>query len=222
MARPKKATTEINMQNNYEEMPVGFQDDGGDIISGAPNLSEILGSAPEIKQESTYVKPVSVPTPAPAKKKALYDADTPIPCRSLTAGFLNMFGGKTKNTYQWLDAGMVEYVEYQDLQYALVGRSVHLNEPLIMIEDEELLQQDGWNRLQTIYDNIYSPKDLTEILRLPTSQMSAVIKKLPKGAKNSIGTLAKTMMEDGRLDSISRVKEIDKILGTDLSFYLQS
>lgn len=208
MARPKKET--IDMMETAMNQPI-------EAMEAMQGKAEVELTKPPIPPLPTsYVTPASVPTPAPIKRAKIYEADTPIPCRSLTAGFLNMYGGKTKNTYQWLDAGMVEYVEYQDLQYALVGRSVHLNEPLIMVEDEELLKQDGWNRLQAIYDSIYSPKDLTEILKLPTAQMGAVIQRLPKGAKNSIGTIARTMMEDGRLDSISRIREIDKVLGTDL------
>lgn len=214
MARPKK---EIDVTENVVQEPTQefMQEPIAAEKVTVPNPNPPLIPAPP-RQQSTYVNPSAMVTPPPVKRAKIYEADTPIPCRSLTAGFLNMFGGKTKNTYQWLDAGTVEYVEYQDLQYALVGRSVHLNEPLIMVEDEELLRQPEWKRLQEIYDNIYSPQDLTEILKLPAAQMAGVIRKLPNGAKKSIGTIARTMMEDGRLDSISRIREIDKVLGTDL------
>lgn len=211
MARPRKTETE-----NMEGMSIeAIQEQERSLFV---EETESYPSPTPVPPSSAYSN--AVPTPVPTKKQVKYEQDAMIPCRSITAGFMNMRGPKTGNVYQWQDVGDVEFVEYQDLQAALVGRSTHLNAPLIVVEDEELLEENVWNRLKSIYATLYSPKDLTEILNLPVGQMGAVIDKLPKSAQESIGIIARTKMENGSLDSIAKIKEIDRVLHTDLMFYL--
>ena len=212
MGRPKK---------NVEGYDVGLEGrvpgmEGSEDYSSIPVPVEVSVS-PKMPES---IVPDEVICPAPARRQSTYAADALIPCRSLVAGYLNMRGGKTGNTYSWPDMGYVEYIEYQDLQFALLGRSSHLQEPLIIIEDEELLKERQWEKVGKIYENIYSSKNLSEVLNLPVGQMIEVIKKLPIGAKNSIVSLARTKMEDGSFDSIQKVKRIDELLGTDLKLFL--
>ena len=52
--------------------------------------------------------------------------------------------------------------------------------------------------------------------------MEKTILKLPVGAQDSIKTIAATMVDNGTLDSIQRVKVIDKIFGTEMLLKLTS
>ena len=63
---------------------------------------------------------------------------------------------------------------------------------------------------------MYTVRDLRDVLRMPVGQMKTVVKSLPDGAKESLKTLAATMINNGSLDSIQKVKALDEIFDTKL------
>ena len=58
--------------------------------------------------------------------------------------------------------------------------------------------------------------DLTKILSLDARKMIEVIKQLPDGAKDAIKSMAINAIENGRLDSVARVRALDPYFGTDM------
>lgn len=61
---------------------------------------------------------------------------------------------------------------------------------------------------------MYEVSDLNEILELPIPQMVDTIKRLPKGAKESVKGIASTLIESHMLDSVHKIKALDEIFGT--------
>lgn len=150
-------------------------------------------------------------------KKAYAPSPTDsIPCHSIIGGYVNFRGGKTGTVYSWYDNGDVSNVEYQDLRAAMLSKSAYIFDPIIIIDNEDILNIPEWKPVKDLYENMYSIDDLTRVFDLPTGQMTSVINKMPRGAKKALITLAKTLMDDGRLADINKIKALDKLLGTDL------
>jgi len=142
-----------------------------------------------------------------------------IPCKSVTNGELLMIGDKTGILYRWADYGDVESVQYQDLLYsARSARNGYVKYPRFIILDDDFVDQNP--DIKKIYDNMYSSTELKDVLDLPVSQMKKVIADLPDGAKESLKGLCATMIDNGTLDSLKKIKALDEIFGTDLLLVL--
>lgn len=155
-----------------------------------------------------------------AKKKE-YEGDTLIPCRSIVQGYMNFKGTKSGTVYQWEGVNDVTNIEYQDLRAAMVSRSPYIMRPYFVIDNEELISLPEWKDVKAVYDKLYSKKDLTEIFKIQSAdRMGQVLRGLPEGARKQMGSLAKDLMERGVLDSISKIKKIDEVLGTNLLLFI--
>lgn len=179
----------------------------------------------EVKEETVAKSNTTETVKTPAKstttrksatsaKKASFDASEPIMCTSVTAGELIMIGRKTKNLYRWANYGDTEAVEYQDLQAAKLTKSQYVYSPLFMIENNELLE--AWTDVQELYNKICDLKDIGEMFKLDNSRFKSTITALPVGIKNTLKTVAYDMVESGVLDSLTKIKIIDSVLGTDI------
>lgn len=161
-------------------------------------------------------KPVAdtpAPAPAPAPKK-FAPADQ-IPCRSVTVGELVHVGVKTRIQYTWADYGDVAYLEYQDLQALQSMKSRFILDPLFIIEDENVVAQ--WDKLLGPVYNKIKEDDLDNFFALPQNKFESTLKNAPKGFQNSVKTKAASMIQDGELDSLKKIKAIDEILGTEFA-----
>lgn len=146
-------------------------------------------------------------------EKRKFEKDELIPVKSITGGELLMVGHQTGLLYKWVDFDDVQEVEYQDLQYDVRASGSYSKYPRFIILDEDFVEQ---NKLGELYDSLYSKDDIREILELPANQLKKVIEGLPKGAKESIKTLASTMIRNGSFDSVSKIKVIDEIFETEM------
>lgn len=165
-------------------------------------------------KRATSAKTVKQKTVAATERK-VFDASEPIMCTSITAGELIMIGKKTKNVYKWAEYGDRTEIEYQDLQSAKLTKSQYIYSPLIMIDNEELL--NTWPDVQNVYNKAMSAgEDITELFNLDNPTFERVLKGLPVGIKNTIKTMAYSMVEDGTLDSLRKIRIIDEVLGTDI------
>jgi hypothetical protein len=165
------------------------------------------------KTATENVEEVKVET-AKAEKKKTYDKEDGILCKSITNGLLLVTGEKSNILYKWADYGDVEEVEYQDLIYMIRSRKACIYKPRFVIQDEDIVAQ--YPELKTLYDSLYSTKDLTEILNLPIPQMKAAIAELPDGALEAIKGVAASNIYAGRYDSVKKIKALDEIFGTQL------
>ena len=170
------------------------------------NVLENAMNAPVEEVETTG----TVEKKAPKK----FAADEGVDCESITTGELGLIGHKTHINYRWADRGDVTQVEYQDLVAAVRSNATHIFKPLFIIRDDDFIAQ--FPQVAKAYDAMYTVKDLRDVLRMPVGQMKTVVKSLPDGAKESLKTLAATMINNGSLDSIQKVKALDEIFDTKL------
>ena len=138
-----------------------------------------------------------------------------VSCRSVVQGGLFMEGLKTKMDYSWTDYGDVTEVEYRDLVAAVRSKSKFVFNPWFIIEDEDFLAE--YPQVKQFYDSSYTLTDLIKILDMPPTQMIEEIKKLPKGAIDTIKSLASKQVSNGTLDSVSRIRALDDYFDTDLN-----
>lgn len=166
--------------------------------------------AEKVEKTEKVEKPEKV-----AKTKKKFDPSDLIPCRSVCQGGLYLEGSRTKMPYEWSDYGVVEDVEYRDLAELVRTRSSYVFNPFFIIDDEDFVEE--FPQLKKFYADNYSIKELAAILDMPVDQMVQEIKSLPKGAVESLKSIAASQVSAGQLDSVRKIKELDNIFKTDLN-----
>lgn len=153
--------------------------------------------------------------PAPKKtNKPKHDPSELILCRSVRFGELRLIGPKTHMPYSWANEGDVREVEYQDLVSWRALHSRYLFEPMIIIEDEDIVEE--WKAdLGDLYEELQSI-DIKAMFKLPHRNFVAQLKKLPNGMKTTVQNMAYSMIQDGTLYDLRTIKAIDETLGTEL------
>lgn len=157
--------------------------------------------------------------PTPKKvNKPKHDPSELILCRSVRFGELRLIGPKTRMPYSWANEGDVREVEYQDLVSWRALRHKYLFDPMIIIEDEDLVEEwkadlgDLYAKLQDI--------DVKALFKLPQRQFIAQLKKLPSGMKTTVQNMAYSMIQDRTLYDLRIIDAIDEILGTELKMMI--
>lgn len=163
------------------------------------------------KTEAPVVEPIEV-------KPREYKAEDLIPCQSLIAGPLNLSSPKSGFEYRWEDTGDIRDVSYEDLIALRQIHSKFLYKPAIMITDEELLAQPRWRDLAELYKSyaVISLADTEKILGLAPAALEKALNKLLPAMRKVVVDTAADMIESGALDSIAKIKAIDRVCGTDL------
>lgn len=154
------------------------------------------------------------PAPKKVAKAVKRDLNEYITCRSVKFGELILIGPKTRTPYRWTNEGDVAEVEFQDLLSWKAQRHKYLFEPMIIIEDEELVEE--WNaELGKLYSELQNI-DVKALFKLPQRQFVAQLKKLTPGMKSTVQNMAYAMIQDGTLYDLRIIKAIDETLGTEL------
>jgi hypothetical protein len=157
--------------------------------------------------------------PTPKKvNKPKHDPSELILCRSVRFGELRLIGPKTRMPYSWANEGDVREVEYQDLVSWRALHSRYLFEPMIIIEDEDIVEE--WKAdLGKLYADLQDI-DVKALFKLPHRQFIAQLKKLPAGMKTTVQNMAYSMIQDRTLYDLRIIDAIDEILGTELKMMI--
>ena len=152
--------------------------------------------------------------PVIAKEKKVFTDSDYILCRSVWSGGLNVTS-QSGNLYEFKDYGSECEINYRDLVTLIRRGSSHIFTPRFVILDEDFLKD--FPTVQKVYGTMYTRNDLVEILDLPITQMKKAIEKLPKATKDSMRNLISTQISNGKLDSISKVRTLTEIFGSDFN-----
>lgn len=164
-------------------------------------------SETSVQMEETVEKTTDV------TKKKFADTDL-IPCASITSGTLVMTGGRSLNSYIWANFGDVIDVEHRDIKYAMMSKSPLIFKPRFIIQDDDFVSQN--KEIKELYDGIYSPFEIQNILNLSESEMEVKVKTLPTGAKDALKGIAINAVNDGSFDSVKKIKILDSVFGTEM------
>lgn len=136
-------------------------------------------------------------------------------CRSMVSGQLFVDGVRSGLLYTFADYNDTCEIEYRDLIYLVRSyKDKTIYEPRIVIEDEDFIAENP--KLAELYESLYTKGDLMEIINLPLSQMVDTINALPMGCRNALKGIAATMIDNGQLDSIQKIKALDEIFETNM------
>ena len=137
-----------------------------------------------------------------------------IPCVSITPRQF-FFSAKNSGTlYTFADIDDVVEIEFRDLDYAARSSDKIMLKPRFIVQDSDFINLHS--KLDDIYSALHSTSDLESIIKMTPAKMEKIIPSLPLGAKDALKIIAATMVDKGELDSLQRIKKLDKLLGTEL------
>lgn len=176
------------------------------------NVKKSTVSTEEVVEQNVVEE---VAAPAPKKvNKPKHDPSELILCRSVRFGELRLIGPKTHMPYSWANEGDIREVEYQDLVSWRALHSRYLFDPMIIIEDEDIVEE--WKAdLGELYESVQQI-DLKAMFKLPHRNFVTQLKQLPNSMRSTVQNMAYAMIQDGSLYDLRTIKAIDEILGTEL------
>lgn len=148
------------------------------------------------------------------EKKVFAQSDGVL-CTSIIQGALFVEGPKTGMLYSFSDYGDETEIEYRDLVGMIRSKDKAVFEPRFVVEDEDFIKE--YPALKKFYDDEFSIQNIKEILTLSENKMVEEIKKLPKGALDSLKSIAAEQVYTGEIDSVRKIKALDSVFGTDLN-----
>lgn len=151
------------------------------------------------------------------KKKKTFDNSELIDCRSMIHGALYMEGRSTGQTYYWADINDIVGVEYRDLVSEVRNSSsAFIYNPRLYIDNEEFVEQ--FPKLKEFYEDLYDENDFMNILNMSVGDMTRAIEELPDKVKERLKSYIGFQVGNGILDSISKIRALDEIFGTNIGF----
>lgn len=199
MARPRKNTVKeksvenVTEQNETASVQEGLFDDEKTTVTE------------EVPKKKTTKK---------TTKKTFSDSDL-IVCKSVTLGGLTICA-KSGNVYEFRQYGDECEIEYRDLSELVRRRTSYIYTPRIIITDNDFINE--FKTLHDFYNDNYNINDLESVLELPIDEMVIAINNLPPSLKITLSSLAATMVSNGKLDSLRKIKTLDSLFGTDINF----
>jgi hypothetical protein len=175
------------------------------------NLSKLAEKKEDIKE--VIEEPVKVKETKPKKK--VFEQSDGVMCRSVVQGGLYVRGPKTEMIYSFTDYGDESEIEYRDLVAMVRSKDKAVYEPRFIIEDKDFLNE--YPAIEKFYSSQITNRDIREILNKPVNEMVEDIKKLPNGAVENLKSIAAKQVSSGNLDSISKIRALDELFGTDLN-----
>ena len=173
-----------------------------------------------VEEEIVEEVPVEKPKTIRNVKSSKFNETDLIPCKSMTSGGLNFIGNSGKKV-RFEDFGMVEYVEYGDLRREAQSANPtnYLYYPRFIVLDPDFVEE--FPKLEELYNTIYTENgDFERIIDLPKDEMKEAIDKLPKGCKECLKGIVATKLDNGSLDSVSKIKMLDEAFGTQMLLML--
>lgn len=164
----------------------------------------------EVETEEVVVKET-----APVKEKKKFHSDDPVLCRSVVVGKLCFEGTFSNTVYRWMNYGDRAEVLYKDLVNIVRTHSGYIFSPKFVIEDEDFI--DEFPELKKFYAEKYTISELTDILYMSSDEMEHTIKALPKSALEQFINICSTKIAEGSLDSLKKIKDLERILNVDFS-----
>lgn len=175
----------------------------------------IIEEKTEVTQETKEVKEVTKPTRKIAKQ---INRDELVICTSVTDGGLTYLNNRNGFGTMWTDRGSFDYISVQELITMKNSQPRFLNEPWIIIEDEDVVEYLG---LKQMYKNILDVEEIEKFFNLSIDAMKEKIKILPKGIKETLAGKAQTMIKNGTLYDIRVIKMLEEELKVDLQLLMK-
>jgi len=123
-------------------------------------------------------------------------------------------GDKTGDLYSWVDSGDTIEMAYKDLISAVRTKKPLVYKPRIIIQNKFFLEQH--KDIEKLYGDIYSAEKLKQVAFKPVDELEDAVRSLPDGAKESLMNMVSGMIDDGSYDSVTKIRILDKVFGTEM------
>lgn len=174
-------------------------------------------AAEEIAKEAEEVQETIEEKVVPTEQPREFQKDDLIEVKSVFAGSCTLVGRRSGNVYVWETLGEIQYVEYQDLLAEITNRySKYIYEPLLLIEDEDVINKNP--KLKDLYDAMIDVEEIEDsLLNDSVEDLRSILISLPSGLKETVKSVASTLMQDGALYDVRKIRLLDDLYHTALS-----
>jgi hypothetical protein len=169
---------------------------------------EAIKEAPVAEVKESVQEVIPTPEVKQPPKVVKVDRDQQVECRNVTIGQLTY---RNQNGYQidWDNYGDVQWMSVGELMNMKASQGRFLNEPWLVIEDEDVVKYLG---LKPVYDKMIEIDDIETFLFSGLDNIEAVLKVAPRGTKELIRDKARAMIADETLYDIRVIKFLEKAL----------
>lgn len=157
------------------------------------------------------------------KEKAVkLDEQMMIEVKSNVFGELIYVNRRTGEEYHWAQAGDIQSMTLAELRTMKATQSAFYSNQWILIEsteDEDIVPEDIYRALGVAkyYEDIIEPNNFNQINSWTISQIPTKVAKLSAAAKLNLITALNDYIEEGKLDSVKKIKAFEEALGCELT-----
>lgn len=144
---------------------------------------------------------------AEAPKKTEIDRHRLVPVMNMTNGKLIYVSKKTGAKWVWASYGDVDEIEFYELQSMKTGYKGFINDPLLLILDDEVVKYMG---LESTYENVLKYEDLEALFRMNNNDFKELVDSAPKAIIVAIVSRAREKIADETLESMWKVKYLNE------------
>jgi hypothetical protein len=148
------------------------------------------------------------------RRKEMLDKQMLVPIMNVTNGRLIYQSRKTGSEFRFERYGDIEYMELYELLTMRSGHRRFLDEPFIIVLDEEVAEFLG---LSNSYKKLTHATEIDGIFDFQLEQFEDVIESIPKGLAHLVVSKAKEKIESKQLDSVQKVQAIEKVFNVKIS-----
>lgn len=152
------------------------------------------------------------------KKRKKIDSNEEVICRSIATGRLIYISKHTGLTTIWSKFGDEEALEYGELRTMKASQPGFLTRPLIIVEDDEVVEALG---LKELYRQMVDIENIGSFFKKSAKQIKEDLRKSPKGVRQLVGSKAREMIESGELHDIRKIKALEEELKIDLTIFME-
>jgi hypothetical protein len=161
----------------------------------------------ENKQEKVNQEPQ-------VRRKKQIDLNLEVPVRNVHDGEVIYVSRKTGLQTLWNSYGDEVFMDVGELLTMKASQSRFLNEPWIIIDDEDVAKYLGLDKL---YEKLIGTEELDQFFELTVGEMEEILNKIPKGMKESISIRARRKFEDETLYDNRKIRLLQDKLKIDLN-----
>ena len=143
----------------------------------------------------------------PTKKE--FEPNDGILCRSVTYGQLFVDGVKTGMKYIFSDYDDESEIEYRDLVALVRAKDKAVYKPRFIVMDEDFIEE--YPTLKKFYSDHFATMNIKEILEMPEYQMKEAISKLPKGAVETLKSMAVNQIVNGEIELLMKLLALTSV-----------
>jgi hypothetical protein len=141
--------------------------------------------------------------------KQQLEKDMLVPVANFTNGILIYVNKRNGMEWKWEGFGAVDEIELSELITIKSSQPKFLYEPWMFILDSDVVDHLG---LTKMYENLMKPDDIDKIFQLSNDKIEELLQNAPSGMKQVIALRARDLMKQGKFDSLSKKRIIERVL----------